>query len=81
MPKELLIQVSYDRINFEKAKILKLNYQFTEFGTFKEKFKINLNSKNVKSFKYSIVNRKTCPKGHLGEGEKSWIFIDEISFD
>jgi predicted alpha-1,2-mannosidase len=78
MPTELQIQVSYDGINFEKAKILKLNYQFTEFGTFKEKFKINLNSKNVKSFKYSIVNRKTCPKGHLGEGEKSWIFVDEI---
>lgn len=81
MPTELQIQVSYDGINYEKAKILKMNYQFTEFGTFKEKFKLNLNAKNIKAVKYSIVNRKTCPKGHLGEGEKSWIFIDEISVE
>jgi predicted alpha-1,2-mannosidase len=78
MPTELQIQVSYDGIHFEKAKKLKINFPIDKFGNFQEKFKLTLSSKNVKAIKYNVINRKICPKGHLGEGEKSWIFVDEI---
>ena len=50
--------------------------------------KINLNfrlskseSQSVKKIKFSIKNPGLCPDWHLGAGNKSWVFIDEISFE
>jgi hypothetical protein len=27
------------------------------------------------------INRKVCPKWHVGDGAKAWLFIDEISIE
>ncbi|MFN5418703.1 MAG: GH92 family glycosyl hydrolase [Flavobacteriia bacterium] len=79
MPTSIEIEISYDGIKFEKTIVSKINYQSTIEGNFREKFNIDLNAKSpIKKIRYKIVNRGTCPKGHLGEGDKSWIFIDEI---
>jgi predicted alpha-1,2-mannosidase len=81
MPTALEVQISYDGINFEKPVITKIKYQSTIEGNFIEQFSAKINAaKPIKNIKYKAINRGTCPKGHLGEGEKSWIFIDEITF-
>ncbi len=81
MPLEIQIEVSYDGITYEKPIGLKLKYQVEQFGVFIEKFNLKIEKQKVKSLRYKVINRKTCPKGHLGEGEKSWIFLDEIKIE
>ncbi|MES2589434.1 MAG: GH92 family glycosyl hydrolase [Bacteroidota bacterium] len=78
MPTEIQLELSYDGIKFEKSIKRKVIYPSDKFGSFQEKILVPVNLEGIKAIKYSIVNRKTCPKGHLGEGEKSWLFVDEI---
>lgn len=82
MPVAIEIELSYDGTNFEKALVSKINYQATIEGNFREKFNIDVKAKSpVKKIRYKVVNRGTCPKGHLGEGDKSWIFLDEMELN
>ncbi|MBT5424983.1 MAG: hypothetical protein HOK84_02250, partial [Bacteroidetes bacterium] len=36
---------------------------------------------NARYVRVTATNRGVCPKGHTGEGSKSWIFCDEIIVD
>ncbi len=54
----------------------KLNYT-VQIKTFETQFY----PKKVKYIKVFAKNHNICPKGHLGEGNKAYIFADEISFN
>ncbi len=41
-------------------------------------FTIPVKKQKVKYLRVTAKNLGTCPKGHYAEGEKSWLFIDEI---
>ena len=36
---------------------------------------------NVKYIRYTIRNQGVCPDWHLGVGNPTWIFLDELIFD
>jgi hypothetical protein len=38
-------------------------------------------SKPVKVIRYKIKNPGVCPTWHLGNGNKTWLFIDELLFN
>jgi predicted alpha-1,2-mannosidase len=78
MPKSILVEVSFDGENYKKVNIIETNIPNTQFGAFKKNFAISINKENVKKIRFSAHNIGVCPKGHLGEGEKAWLFMDEI---
>jgi len=41
-------------------------------------YKASLKQANVRYIKVVAKNIKTCPKGHPGEGQPAWLFIDEV---
>ena len=44
-------------------------------------FSLPFSYKGVEKVRFSIKNPGLCPDWHLGAGNKSWVFIDEISFE
>ena len=41
----------------------------------------NVAFKQVKAIRYTIKNQGVCPEWHLGAGNPTWIFLDELIFD
>lgn len=81
MPAAIEIELSYDGVSFEKPIVQKIAFPSDKEGTHSESFSLKTNaSKPVKKFRYRVVNRGVNPKGHMFEGERSWIFVDEIIF-
>ena len=35
---------------------------------------------SIKAIRYTIKNPGVCPEWHLGEGNKTWLFLDELIF-
>lgn len=80
MPVSLQIEYSVDGVNF-----IQLPAVNTEVSPAGEEIiskeitvKLPANTK-VKSFRFTAKNRGVCPQGHISAGEKSWIFLDEIT--
>jgi predicted alpha-1,2-mannosidase len=78
MPKSILVEFSYDGINYEKLNLIECNKSTNLEGAFIENFKIPFDKKNVKTIRFTASNLGVCPQGHLGQGEKAWLFLDEI---
>ncbi len=79
MPKQVIFYGSNDSIHFVKLGAVKNDVspyddevQIKNFGL------KHLNNKQFRYVKLKATNRYRCPKGHLGEGGKAWIFADEI---
>ncbi len=65
---------------------------YSQLAQAKNDISVNNKHKLIKAFtvkktgkaryiKIKAVNIKQCPKGHPGEGQKAWLFIDEISIN
>jgi len=78
MPIELEIELSFDGVNFGKAITLNPNFPNDQQGTFIKNYSLAIEQDQVKAIRFRAKTIGTCPKGHLGEGEKSWLFMDEI---
>jgi len=79
-PKGLKIYVSDDGSNFKLAGSISNGQSTTEYGGFKH----NFFSTVYKDCRYVKVVAKypgDCPDWHLGAGNPSWIFMDEIIFN
>ncbi len=50
----------------------------TTNGAFVKDFDVSFPAVKARYIKVDAISRKVCPKWHLGAGQKSWIFIDEI---
>jgi hypothetical protein len=82
LPSEIQIEISMDGVNFKKINPIKIplvaetdaNPEVFEFTT-KNPFPLD-----VKAIRYSIKNSGVCPEWHLGNGKKTWMFIDELIF-
>ncbi len=79
-PTSIEISISYDGEIFEDYSVLKI--QPTETHEFKAKnqtFTIALNAKKqIKAIKIIAKNYGNCPEWHLGKGNPTWLFLDEI---
>lgn len=77
MPEEIEFYSSADGKNFTLIGTDKNTIGWNEKGTILHDFSIQKNV-NTKYIKIVAKNRGTCPDGHPGKGNKSWIFADEI---
>ena len=79
-PTSISIEISYDGENFEKQ--VNTTIPSTESHEFKAKtqeFTININrERKIKSIRIKATNFGPCPDWHLGKGNPTWLFIDEI---
>ena len=77
LPTEVEITLSSDGIHFSPAGGMR-----PELLTIREPVVIDYNHVRINTFaryiRIAAKNRGTCPEGHAGEGEKAWLFMDEI---
>lgn len=81
LPSKIDIEISTDGTNFKALPSIIIpsaspndeNPKTFDFTTKMEK-------EPIKAIRYSIKNPGFCPKWHLGVGNKTWIFIDELIF-
>jgi 3',5'-nucleoside bisphosphate phosphatase len=73
LPKTVLVEVSADGIHFSPAKAVRQDTKGKITGWV---FKTGKSS--VKAVRVKVPSPGPCPPGHAGEGEPSWLFVDEI---
>lgn len=83
LPSEIQIEISQDGKNFEKLEFIKIT-QATDKdeNPKKEKFLVKLPlAKKIISIRYKVINPGNCPEWHLGNGNPTWLFLDELIFN
>jgi hypothetical protein len=85
LPKEIRFEVTYDGVNYQEANVISIPASSaTDKNPYNQKFTQTLESDKtlkVKGIRYTIVNPGTCPAWHLGAGNPTWLFIDELIFN
>jgi hypothetical protein len=85
LPKEIRIEVTYDGTTYQAPKIISIPApNVTDKNPHNQKFTQILESDKtlkVKGLRYTIVNPGNCPEWHLGSGNPTWLFIDELIFN
>lgn len=94
-PSSIEIEISYDGINFEKLKVIGTNPEIvsnapehesipsfsTYVGPTNNEFYVKTNSsKPISKIRVTAKNFGKCPEWHLGAGNNTWLFADEIIF-
>ena len=79
-PTEWTIEVSADGVNFTKYGTDKINSSINEYRPANiQKVSMNVTgSESIKAIRISVKNAGNCPDWHLGRGNSTWIFMDEI---
>lgn len=78
MPLEVRFLISEDGKNWFNINTTKNTIPYDQYGAIIHKIEF---SKRIKTryLKIVAINRGVCPTWHLGNGNKTWIFADEIS--
>ncbi|MCF8368347.1 MAG: GH92 family glycosyl hydrolase [Bacteroidales bacterium] len=77
MPLEVQFYVSNNGKDFQSIGIVKNDVSERMLGVNIKNFTLNFSTK-ARYIKVVAINRETCPDWHVGEGNPSWIFADEI---
>jgi len=78
LPEEVLYYGSTDALNFYYLGGVDNTVPDDRPGIFTVPFAINLPGTSFRYLKVEARALKTCPEWHIGAGERSWIFVDEI---
>lgn len=94
-PSEIQIEVSYDGDHYESLQKIVTNVSFASnattpemipsFSTYvpamKEEFyRKHITEKGIKKIRITAKNYGKCPSWHLGAGNDTWLFADELIF-
>lgn len=80
MPQEVRFYTSLNGIDWKLAGIIPNDVDEKQYGGIIKKFKINIVPyQKVRFIRVLAKNRGNCPDWHVGAGNKSWIFADEIA--
>lgn len=80
LPVSVEYSISNDGETFEKLTEIKNDVSVKAKASQRKNFYYQLDEmKMARYVKVSAKNIRACPKGHTGEGERAWLFIDEIS--
>jgi predicted alpha-1,2-mannosidase len=83
LPAKLEFEVSVDGVNFQKLEEIIIN-KATEIDENPKCFEYSRTLKEplkLKKIRYFIQNPGSCPDWHLGRGNKTWLFLDELHFN
>ncbi len=79
MPEKVDFYTSTNGSDWDLVGIIPNDVNEKKYGGIIKKFNINIiPSQNVQYIKVVAKNRGICPDWHVGAGNKSWIFADEI---
>lgn len=81
-PSSIVIEFSVDGKTFTQAADFSIEKPSKEteeksMGNFVKSLALN----KVQAIRYTIKNQGVCPAWHLGAGNPTWIFLDELIFD
>ncbi|NBY40941.1 MAG: hypothetical protein EBQ66_08660 [Flavobacteriia bacterium] len=81
-PSQIVIETSEDGISYRQAAefVIRTATKGTEekgLGSVAKSVVID----KVKYIRYTIRNQGVCPDWHLGAGNPTWLFLDELIFD
>lgn len=81
-PSEVEIVITFDDLSFESiGKITLEEITASDMFPTHRDFKIKTNTaKEIKKIRVIAKNFGTCPEWHLGNGNDTWLFVDEIFF-
>ena len=81
-PKSVSFELSSDGVNFDKKLVFSDFPQFEDYiGPTSMDAIVKLpNNQVVKAIRIRVENFGECPSWHLGAGNDSWLFLDEIIF-
>ncbi|MGA9119106.1 MAG: DUF4838 domain-containing protein [Bacteroidota bacterium] len=78
LPVNVEFSVSTDGKSFQPVANVPDTVPDTTGGSFVKEFNADFAPVKARYIKVKAVSRGVCPDWHLGAGQKSWIFIDEI---
>jgi predicted alpha-1,2-mannosidase len=83
LPEKVSVQVSHDGKTFTEPIELELNEEIeSDMYPHRKTVTINIDtSEKIRIIKVLVSPRPTCPEWHLGSGNPTWLFLDEISFE
>jgi predicted alpha-1,2-mannosidase len=78
MPRELVVEVSADGVNWREAGRVGHSVPDREEGVFLADLVVNLDGSPVRALRLHAVNYGPMPEWHLGAGGPGFIFVDEL---
>ncbi|MBE0662248.1 MAG: family 20 glycosylhydrolase [Bacteroidales bacterium] len=78
LPEKVVFEVSEDGSSFRKLDEIATDIPQDEKGKLIKHYKTTQSAENITAIRVSMKNPGTCPPGHSGEGQKSWLFVSEI---
>lgn len=80
-PSSIQIAVSEDGVHFEDLPLISIEKASeTDKNPMNAVFSVKYKERKVKAIRYSIKNLGNCPSWHLGAGNPTWLFVDELIF-
>lgn len=80
-PQSVKFEISEDGQNFKEVKTVPNTIPPISGLPQIQDFKVKFDEQKVKSIRITAKNLGVCPKGHPGEGQTAWIFVDEVILD
>ena len=78
-PSSIRIETSVDGVNYTLLKYVNFPALSENDATvLKNEFLTDAGKNVIKSIRFIIQNAGNCPKWHLGNGNPSWLFLDEL---
>ncbi len=81
LPESIEIFTSFNGNDFMKVGSLNTGQIKKNAKQGRNEIQINFPSPQIKYIRVVIKNLEYCPEGHPGEGEKCWLFVDEIMIE
>ena len=82
LPSFVEFEISEDGVNFQKLEGISVD-KASEIDVNPARFEFSMNlpkSMKLRKIRYHIKNPGVCPEWHLGNGNKTWIFMDELIY-
>lgn len=82
LPSSLNVEISEDGVNFEALNLLSFTPESSaDMAPHRVSKSLKVNRiRPIKAVRILAAPVSTCPEWHLGQGNPTWLFVDEISF-
>jgi hexosaminidase len=78
LPTKVDFSVSQDGKSFADVSTISDDVPDTTSGAFAKSFDATFAPVKARYVRVHAISRLTCPDWHIGAGQKSWIFCDEV---
>ena len=80
-PSAVQIAVSEDGIHFVNLPNIEIEKaSSTDKNPMNQEFTVKDKARTIKAIRYTLKNSGNCPEWHLGNGNPTWLFVDELIF-